>query len=217
MLLASAVNVLVGIVALGFAVGVGVGVFRLARRRRVDSSLLRSLASSGASLPARLQARPAQLILRTIMFAWVVRARERRSPGFRVLGLRRVDMHTGGEVTRKQEIIRMATRQVWRMLCERLIPSPKPAAWPGQEKLQSDIQAARQRYAEDEEALQQEIMRIYQQNKPPSAHMSCLPVYARMALVSVIDIPIFWSERKQSLVDRLAGTMIVLDRPSRRG
>jgi hypothetical protein len=213
---ASLIDALVGIVALVLLVGTGVGIFRVARARPVNFKFLGGLVSGLPNASIRLQSRPVKLIVHIAMFAVSVRTRERRSPGSRILGLRRVDARTGRDVSRTQEVIRSGARQGWRFLCRQLIRTPKARASPEWEKLKSDLEAARHRHADDQEALQHEVMHIYQENKARPVRVAYLPVLARVALVSVVDLPLVWSERKQSILDRLAGTMIVLDRPSRR-
>jgi hypothetical protein len=213
---ASLIDVLVGILALVAMVGAGIGVFSVARKRRINFRLFRGLAAGSVNIRDYLQSRPVQFALRAVAFAGSILTKQRRSPGSRILGLRRVDARTGAEVSRRQEMIRAGTRQAWRMLCQRLIPTPKPRQASEQEKLKSDMQAAQRRYADDQDALQREVMRVYRENKVAPTRVSFLPVLARLLAIAVIDLPAFWSPLKQSLLDHLAGTVVALDRPSRR-
>lgn len=213
---ASLIDVLVGILALVAMVGAGIGVFRVARKRRVNSRLFRGLAAGSAKIRDHCQSRRVQFVLRAVAFAGSILTKQRRSPGSRILGLRRVDARTGAEVSRRQEMIRAGTRQAWRMLCQRLVRSPKPRHVSEQEKLKSEVQAAQRRYADDQDAFQREVMRVYRENKVAPTRVSFLPVLARLLAIAAIDLPAFWSPLKQSLLDRLAGTVVALDRPSRR-
>jgi 60Kd inner membrane protein/RDD family len=210
---ASLLNVLVGILALVLTIGAGAGVLAAMRRRRVSFGFLRGLTSGGANIPVRLQSQPLKGILHVAAFSLPLLTKKRRSPGFRVLGLWLVDARTGESASRRQEIIRAATRQTWQILCRRLVPIPTTQASAEHEKLRSEIELARRRYAEDQQALQREVMRIYREKKVEPVRASCLPVLWRLPLITAIDLP-FWSSRKQSLLDRLAGTVIVRDRPS---
>jgi hypothetical protein len=180
--LASLINLLVGLLLVVVAVGAVVGMFRVAAKWRINFKPLRGLGSADPNTLAQLQSRRIQFILHGVAFAGSVLSKERRSPGFRLLGLRRVDARTAGDVSRGQEIIRAAARQAWRILCRRFLPSPKTRASPELEKLESDLQDAHRRYANDQAALQLEIMRIYQENKVAPMRTSCLPVFAHSLL-----------------------------------
>ncbi len=213
---ASLLNVLVGLSALVFVVAAGVGIFRGVRKQRVSFKLFRGLASRGARIPVQLQSESAKRVLPVVVLVASVLRRERRGAGFRLLGLRLVDARTGRDVSHRQELIRAGTRQAWRLLCGRLIPVSKAQASPTHEKLRSEVEAAKRRHANDRQALQHEVMRIYQENKADPVRVSFLPMLLRFPLIALIDLPVFWSPLHQSLPDRLAGTVIVRDRPSRR-
>ncbi len=213
---ASLLNLLVGISALVSVVAAGVGIFRVGRKGRVNLKLIRGLASRSARIPAQLQSEPAKRVLPVVVFAASALRKERRGAGFRLLGLRLVDARTGRDVSRGQELVRAGTRQAWRLLCRRLIPVRKAQASPTHKKIRSDVEFARRRYANDQQAMQREVMRIYQENKMEPVRMSFLPVLLRFPLIAVIDLPMFWSPLKQSLPDRLSGTVIARDRAPRR-
>jgi hypothetical protein len=208
-LLASLIDVLAGILTLVIVIGTAALAFALGRKRGVGGGLLGHLGSGGQDISRRLGSRPTKLMLELTALAAATFAKQRRSPGFRVLGLRLVDVRTGGELSRQQEIIRATTRQVWRALCRRLVPMPKPPASPEQEKLRSQMEAARIRCAGDPDTLQREVIRIHRENKVQPLRISCLPALARPLLVAAIDLPAFWSPLKQSLPDRLAAVATI--------
>jgi hypothetical protein len=212
---ASLLNLLVGISTLLFVVAAGVGIFRVVRKRRVNLKPFRGLASHVARIPVKLQSGPAKRALPVIVFAASALTKERRGVGFRLLGLRLVDARTGRDVSRRQELVRTGTHQAWRLLCRRLIPVRKAQVSATHEKMRSEIEADRRRYANDQHAMQREVMRIYKENKADPVRVSFLPVFRRLPLIAVIDLPMFWSPLKQSPPDRLAGTVIVHDRSSR--
>jgi hypothetical protein len=147
------------------------------------------------------------------MLATWLPVKEGRSPGYRVLGLRRVDARSGGEVSRRQELIRTATRNAWRTVAKRVLPPAKVDHPLHREKLRSEMEAARREHADDEEALQTALMRIYQANKVDT-RVSCLRPLPRLLLAAAGELPV-WSSVQQSLPDRLAGTVIVVDRKPR--
>jgi hypothetical protein len=129
--------------------------------------------------------------------------------GFRLLGLRLVDMRSGDKPTRRQRLARTLTHRLWQALHQRLLPLREPAAALDQEKMRSETAAARSAHADDEEALQQALMRVYRDNRADPVRTSCLPVLARLPLAAAINIPMPWSPLNQSFVDRLSGTVVV--------
>ncbi|MGH2833819.1 MAG: RDD family protein, partial [Solirubrobacteraceae bacterium] len=142
--LASLIDALVGILTMALVIGTGVLAFVLGRKRGIGGRFLRNATSSSPDISRRLSSPPSKLILNLITL--VVSAsykQRRRSPGFRILGLRLVDVRTGGELSRHQEVIRATTRQAWRVVCRRLIPAPKPRVAPDHERLKLEIEVAR--------------------------------------------------------------------------
>lgn len=209
--LASLIDALVGVFVAVSVIATGVLAFALGRKRGIDSKLLRDVGSSGPDVSRRLGSRPVKLALHLITFAVSASYKQRRSPGFRLLGLQLVDARTGGELSRQQEVIRHITRQAWSLVCRQLISTPKVQASLDHERLKSEIQAAQDRCAGDSDALQHEIIRIHSENKVHPARISCLPALVRPLLIAAIDLPAFWSPLKQSLPDRLAGIVTIRD------
>lgn len=209
--LASLIDALVAILALVLLIGTGVLALARARKQKPDRGLFRRLGALGPDISRTFESRTARLVLDLIALAASTLVKQRRSPGFRVLGLRLVNARTGGEPSRQQKVIRASARQVWRTFCRRLIRMPKPRSAPEHERLRSEIEAARDRFAGDSDALQHEMIRIYQENRVQPVRISCLPALARSLLIAAIDLPAFWSPLKQSLPDRLAAVVTVRD------
>jgi uncharacterized RDD family membrane protein YckC len=211
--LAALINATIAIVALALTLGVGVLVggrvldLRSARRGRT-----RAEGEDWRALSARLQSTPAKLVLHLVGLAITAVATGHRSPGFRLLGLRHVDAQSGGEVTRRQELISSATRDASRIVSNRLFPAAKVDGSLDHEKLHSELDATRREYGADREAMQRAMMRIYRANKV-DPRVSCLRALPRVVFAMATELPV-WSSQKQSLPDRLAGTIIVVDRKS---
>jgi uncharacterized RDD family membrane protein YckC len=145
-------------------------------------------------------------------FAIAVLLTGRQSTGARIMGLRLVDAHTGSSVSWQQAIVRAGTRQAWQALAMRVAPKQKIDGLPEMETLRSEVEAAQREYAEDDDAAQRTIMEIYQRRKVEPVRASCLPALLRFSLTLAIELPALWTPLKQALPDRLAGTVVVLDR-----
>ena len=212
--LAALINSVVGIAAVALAIVAGVVVGGRVLGRRASHLGGRSPDGGDArALSARLSSKSAQLALHLVGFATAAVATGHRSPGFRLLGLRRVDARTGREVTRRQELTASAALQVWRILVNRLLPAGAIDDSLDHEKLRSEMAAARRMHAHDRQAEHAEIMRIYGENKLNS-RASCLRVLPRVLLGAAVNVPM-WSSLRQSLPDRIAGTVVIVDRGSR--
>jgi len=164
-------------------------------------------------IAARLQSRPVRLGLNLVSILLAGRAKGRRGPGHRVLGLRLVDAHGGGAPSRRQQIVRAAIGEIWKAMHRRLAPPPTPVPESphDQAKLRAEIESARRLHENDQEALQLALARIFRENRT-EASISCGPLLARLPLIVAINLPMPWSPLRQSLVDWLSGTVVVVDR-----
>ncbi|HEV3045867.1 MAG TPA: hypothetical protein VGY13_00760 [Solirubrobacteraceae bacterium] len=125
-----------------------------------------------------------------------------------------MDARSGRAPSRRQQLVRAATRRLWTILCQELPPKPSPTPTAEQAELRRELDRGRARHAENPEALHAELRRITAASKPP--YRSCLPILARPLLAAAIDLPVY-SALGQSLPDRLAGTVVVREpRPRRR-
>lgn len=159
-----------------------------------------------------MQSRSVKLGLELFAMATALRRRGRRGPGYRVLGLRLVDMSSGGELSRSQQLTRALAARLWQALLHWLLPDRRHAPAPEQQRLREEVAAALREHAGDKEALQHAVMSIYRDN--PGARVPIVPlgVLAHIALLCAIYIPSPWSPRGQSLIDWLSGTIVVIDR-----
>jgi uncharacterized RDD family membrane protein YckC len=165
------------------------------------------------AVAARLQSRPVKLGLDLVSILLASRAKGRRGPGYRVLRVRLVDAHGCGAPSRRQQILRAAIGEIWQAMHRRLAPPPIPVpeAPHDQAKLRAEIESARRLHADDQEALQLALARIFRENGT-EASISCGPLLARLPLIVAINLPMPWSPLRQSLVDWLSGTVVVVDR-----
>jgi hypothetical protein len=211
--LAALLNAAIAIAALALTLGVGVLVCgRVLDRRSARRGRTRAEGEAWKALSARLQSTPAKLVLHLVGLAITAVATGHRSPGFRLLDLRRVDAHSGGEVTRRQAIVSSATRDASRIMSNCLFRAAKVDGSLDHEKLHSEWDAARREYAADREAMQRAMMSIYRANKA-DPRVSCLRALPRVLFAIATELPV-WSSQKQSLPDRLAGTVIIVERKS---
>jgi hypothetical protein len=204
------------IVLVAGVVAIGIWIFaagRLGHRRGPSREPPRTDGADGTPLVARLQSTPAQLVLDLVGIAVRLVATGHRSPGFRVLRLRRIDARSGGQVTRRQELISGGTRNAWRLISNRLFPTVKARDSLDRDKLHSEIDAARREHGDDDEARRDAIMQIYRANRV-NPRASCLRALPAALLAGAIELPV-WSSLKQSLPDRVAGIIIAVDPTSR--
>jgi hypothetical protein len=221
-LAATLINLLATLAALALTLGAGVLAYRRFRKRRSEPERpLHAVPDDRGAEPTRtrqwpdgqrfadaLQARPVKLGLRMLALVLTLRRAESRSLGFRLLGLRLVDAHSGGEPSRRQRLVREIAPRLWQALHQRLLPVRTPSASPAQERVRDEIAAAHSAHADDQAALQQAVMQVYRDNRV-DARVSCLPVLARLPLIAAINIPMPWSALAQSPVDWLSGTVVV--------
>jgi hypothetical protein len=209
--LAALINATIVIVAVALTLGVGVLVGRrILDRRSARRGRTRAEGEDWRALSALFQSKPGKLVLHLVGPAITAVATAHRSPGFRLLGLRRVDAQSGGEVTRRQELVSSVIRDASRIISNRLFPAAKVVGSLDHEKLHSELDAARREHRADREAMHRAMMRIHRANHP---RVSCLRALPRVVFALATELPV-WSSQKQSLPDRLAGIIIIVDRKS---
>jgi hypothetical protein len=157
----------------------------------------------------KLQSRKGRLVLALVSLLGAVATEGRHGFAARAVGMRRVDMRTGREMTRSQALVRVAVRTAWVTLARRLTPGPSITPPHEQAQFAAEMREARRRYGDDEAARQEVFTRIYAKHKPAKPNMwGC---WLRLLLSLAIDLPAPWSALKQGLPDRLAGTVVVLE------
>lgn len=139
-----------------------------------------------------------------------ISTRNRRSPGFRVVGLRRVDARTGGPRSVRSVLIGMAFDHARREATRPLFRSRAHRGRDERAELAQRLEEVERRYAADRPARQQEVMQV------SAAHEGNLlagcgwqiagPVLAQV----VLGAGAIRSGR--TAYDRLTGTIVVSDR-----
>jgi uncharacterized RDD family membrane protein YckC len=143
---------------------------------------------------------------------WAIRAvalfrRDWRSPGQRVVGYRRVDARTGGPVTLRSAIAGQVAGLGWsrltRPIRERVIRSHGARAEIARRRIE-EIKALHT----DRERMIEETMRIYREE-----NVSCVPtILTSCSIGALIPLSALLSPRRQTIMDRLSGTVLVRDR-----
>jgi hypothetical protein len=222
-LLALPISAVMAIAMFAALIAAGTGALAIWRRVRSERAelsgdsqrtVLSGFDASGeseSSIAEKLQSRRFRLFAALVSFVVGVREEGRQGPVARALGLRLVDLRTGGRITRGQAVVRVGVRTAWSTLAKRLAPGPKPTPQKDQQQLAAEMQEARRRYADDERAREEAFARMYAKHKPsqPNRWGCLVPLVAPLAL----ELPALWSPLNQGLADRLAGTVIVLEPP----
>jgi uncharacterized RDD family membrane protein YckC len=134
--------------------------------------------------------------------------RNRRTPGQRLLGIRRVDARTGGPVPLRAVIV----RQLWDLGYERLQrPATRRAVRRQTERsaeARRRIEEFRATHAGDTARIQEETMAIYRETGT-----SCVqPLLAGVIAGWATPLTALGSPRRQTIADRASGTVIVRER-----
>ncbi len=149
-----------------------------------------------------------QLLISVPALALELDGRNRRGVGARVMGIRRVDVRTGGPITLRAALIRhvvsdghgLATSWILRPMTRRMKS--------GMEELRPALRELQRAHAGEPEALQEATMKFYRDHKV-NPFASCL--WPMLSGVFVRMLPAFLSPLRQSLPDRVAGIVAVLD------
>jgi hypothetical protein len=212
-LLATLIDTLVGSAALAFVIAAGALVFKLLGERGVRRLLGGAQGTRSPSAEA-LQSRRARFLLGVIGVIASAPGGAGRSPGDRVLGLRRVDARSGREPSARQRQISAGVRGLWAIVCKEALPPPRARPAIDQTQLQAELEQARREHEGDPAALEAALRRIHSERgiRPAAA---CLPALVRPLAATAIDLPVY-SGLHQSLPDRLAGVVVIRERRPRR-
>jgi uncharacterized RDD family membrane protein YckC len=132
-----------------------------------------------------------------------------RSPGMRVFGIRRVDAGTGGPVNAYSACVESAVSAVITQV-EKRLRRPEAEAYEAR-RVAANEELARMREA-NPEADPSELLRRSQEILHQQ-RVGCGPLASRGAVwVMVQHLPALRSHRRQTLSQRLAGTVVVRER-----
>lgn len=144
---------------------------------------------------------------RVIGVLWAVGGRNWRSPGRRLLHLRRADAKTGGPVTVRSALIAVGLDQLQREAGRRIAVPRMKRSFERMSALQPRLKEIQRTHANDQEAQQEALMAFYEENEVNPAR-SCVWLLPGIILPT---LPGPWSARRQTWVQWLAGTVVVLD------
>ncbi len=133
--------------------------------------------------------------------------RNRRTPGARLLRIRRVDASTGGPVTIRSALTRNLIATAWSAIAKRLTEPHRRRSAERMEALQGRLQEIRKQHEDDPEAEREATMKFYKaENVTPLSSCGWM-----LAAGFVLQVPVPFFAGKETVIDRLAGTVVVVD------
>ena len=139
-----------------------------------------------------------------------VAGRNSRGPGFRLCGLRRVDLRTGRRVAIRSAVADQLLGEIWRSMTQPLYMSSAKRMHERISALAPLIEEAKRTYETDPEARMQAIARLYQEHEVNPASGCGTAVVGSLVSRAALDLLPLGG---RTLRDRLTGTAVVLDRP----
>ncbi len=140
----------------------------------------------------------------TLTVVWGVAMRNTRSPGMRIMQIRRVDARTGGPVTLRSALRRAAFQLAWSAGGKR-VTQPRFDRWKAHAaQLGAELEEVRRNHPDDQQA---EAAFYSAQGRGPL--MGCGGTL--LALFAIQALPVAFTSRRQHLFDWVAGTMVVKD------
>jgi 60Kd inner membrane protein len=140
---------------------------------------------------------------------FAVASRNWRGPGFRVVGLRRVDAQTGGIVSVRSALIGVLFDQAWQAATRPLFGSGAQRQRDRISALGPQLTAVKRKYADDPQARQRAMMELYKTNdvNPVAGCGRQLagPVVSQLVLA-------LGSRGGRTVRDRITGTGVIVDR-----
>jgi uncharacterized RDD family membrane protein YckC len=193
-----------GLVAagVGMAIGAGIGIAVAADRGLVQVG--ERLKRLGDRVSTGVESQRVSRIIDLASFAASVHLRNARSPGMKVMHLRRADARSGGPVTVRSVVIRQLvwlasgriSARVWRPGWGRYQARLK--------ELHTEFQEFRRQHPDDKEAE----MAFYSSHKGAVPTSCCAVMAANLVLQRV---PALLTPRRQNLADWVAGIVVVSD------
>lgn len=121
------------------------------------------------------------------------------TPGERIMGVRTVDKRTGRRVVLWRSLVLATVRIGARLLGRRLKPRPAVSSQAEHRQRADEIQAIKERYADDEDARNAALMRYYSEHRV-NVRANVWPVFAAGMVPALLNL---WIRR------RLAPTVVV--------
>jgi hypothetical protein len=139
--------------------------------------------------------------------AAAVATRNWRSPGYRILGLRRVEVRTGGPVSVRSSIVECAVSRTLAQLSLQLTQPWQARSRRRFQAIHADIEELRRAHPDDPTAQQRamaELLKRGDVNPMASCLVPLLPGFA-------IKLTALWSPLKQSPGERVAGVVVIVE------
>jgi hypothetical protein len=115
---------------------------------------------------------------------WAVGMRNSRSPGMRVMHIRRADAHTGGPVTARAALVSHVVGQAQSRLVKRMAAPRRERHEAQIRAIQDEIDAARRQHPDDSAAQQQAVTAVYRA-KGVTPFGACSPAMFAPAVLGV--------------------------------
>jgi hypothetical protein len=148
-------------------------------------------------------------LLRGATAGLAIAGRNWRSPGFRFIGLRRVDAHTGGMVTVRSAVIGVLFDHVWEAAWRPLFRSRAQRHQTRLRALAPQLKAAERTAGEDRLARSRARTEFYQSNPVNPAGGCGWLVASALVSQSVLALS---SRGGRTIRDRITGTGVIVDR-----
>lgn len=134
-----------------------------------------------------------------------VAMRNSRGPGARIVGIRRADARTGGPVTVRSALIHYAVGHGSGAAVKQLTSAATKGQSARIKAIQPELREVQRAHAGDPEAAQQATMKLYRDHRINPLN-SCGFLLAQLI---VMNAPALFTERSQTLADRIAGIVVV--------
>lgn len=186
------------VLLLGFAISVGV-------YTQLDTARTGLIKRVGRLVVKVAGSKKAMLTRRLVSFVLTVLLTGRRGAGARIMHIRLLDAGTGAPLSKRQALIRVSVPEAWRILTQRILPSPDEhpsrvtaEKRPGPKAIQSP----------SHKSPPYEIQAVHQTQV---VQMPWGRIVGRAFISSVIHIPVLWTPARRGLPDILAGTAVLID------
>lgn len=150
------------------------------------------------TVPARWQA-----VLWTLSIPAGIATRNWRGLGYRVLGLRRVDVRTGGPLTVRNSLVHQAVGFLFTRVSRRLARPWRDRS----RRLWLELEQIRKAQAGDQDAQRRATREFLEQHKVKPLG-ACFPL---LVVAGATRAPALWSPLNQTLAERLAAIVVVQD------
>lgn len=157
--------------------------------------------------------RPFEMSTRWQVVMWIgsgaaeVLCRNWRSPGYRAMGLRRVDVRTGGPVSARNALLYHAITATSGWISRQLMRPWQAGRAQRREAIWAEIKEAKGAHPNDPSAQREAMQEIFKQHRVRPVGSCAPPLLSTVVMQS----PAVFSPRHQTIAQRLAGIVIVAE------